>query len=283
MGEADLAFKFLPAGGQFHLRGSDEALTAYGGLVASDHFLERCGVFAELARCYPLPRTSPNATPVADILKAFSLNCLVGGTRFAHCRRLQDDAAVARITGMHKGRLCGEDAFRRLCESLDNSQVEAWFAPAEQMIHHAMPPNCVADWDSTVVPRYGKQEDAAIGYNPQKPGRPSHHPLACVTGGTRLCLHMEWRKGNTVSASGWIEAIKSRYELLLIPAKLVLSGRRKIVKLAVGSKFASFLKQAHQRLEEWLSRTAPQLSLCMNTPPPWQLFDPTQTTSSAVT
>ena len=123
MGEGELDFKFLPAGGQFHLRGSDEALTAYGGLVAWDHFLERCGVFAQLAGDYPLPRTSPNATPVIDILKAFSLNCLVGGTRFAHCRRLQDD---------------------------------------------------------TVVVLYGNQEDAAIGYNPQKPGRPSHHPLACV-------------------------------------------------------------------------------------------------------
>lgn len=119
-----------------------------------------------LAAHYPLPRTSPNATPLADILKAFSLNCLIGDTRFAHCRRLKDDAAVAKITGMHKGRLCGEDAFRRLCKDLDSSQVEAWFAPAEQMIHHAMPLNCVADWDSTVVPRYGKQEDAAIGYNP---------------------------------------------------------------------------------------------------------------------
>jgi prepilin-type processing-associated H-X9-DG protein len=34
MGEGALDFKFLPAGGQFHLRGSDEALTPYGGLVA---------------------------------------------------------------------------------------------------------------------------------------------------------------------------------------------------------------------------------------------------------
>jgi len=66
----------------------------------------------------------------------------------------------------------------------------------------------VADWDFTVIRRYGKQEDDAIGYNPQKPGRPSHHPLACVIGGTRLCLHMEWRKGNTVSSSGWIEAME---------------------------------------------------------------------------
>ena len=65
--------------------------------------------------------------------------------------------------------------------------------------------------------------------------------------------------------------------------KLVLSGRRKIVKLAVGNTFVTFLKQAYQRLEQWLSRTARQLSLSMGKPPPWLLFDPTQTTPSAVT
>lgn len=207
LGEGALDFKFLPAGGQFHLHGCDKALTAYGGLVAWDHFLQHCGVFDRLAKDYPLPRTNPNATPVPDILKAFSPNTLSGGTRFAHCRRLHDDVALANITGMHTGRLCGEDAFRRLCENLDPTEVERWFAPSEQIIHPAIQPNAVADWDSTGFPRYGKQEDATIGYNPQKTGRPSHHPLACVIGGTCLCLHMEWRKGNTVSSGGWIKAM----------------------------------------------------------------------------
>ncbi len=59
-------------------------------------------------------------------------------------------------------------------------------------------------WKPGLLPHYGKQKDTAIGYNPQKPGRPSHHPLACVIGGTRFCLRMEWRKGNTVSASAWM-------------------------------------------------------------------------------
>ena len=81
---------------------------------------------------------------------------------------------------------------------------------------------------------------------------------------------------------GHTEAIKSRYELLLIPAKLVCSGRRKTVKLAVGSKFASFLKQAYQRLLDWLARTAPQLNLTMGKSPPWLLFDPTHSAMSAV-
>ena len=82
---------------------------------------------------------------------------------------------------------------------------------------------------------------------------------------------------------GHTEAIKSRYELLLIPAKLVCSGRQKIVKLAVGGKFASFLKQAYQRLLAWLDRTAPQLNLTIGKAPPWLLFDPTQSATSAVT
>ena len=81
---------------------------------------------------------------------------------------------------------------------------------------------------------------------------------------------------------GHTEAITSRYELLLIPAKLACSGRQKIVKLAVGSKFASFLKQAYQRLLDWLARTAPQLNLTMGKAPPWLLFDPTHPTMSAV-
>jgi hypothetical protein len=83
--------------------------------------------------------------------------------------------------------------------------------------------------------------------------------------------------------SGHTEAVRSRHELLFIPAKLVLSGRRRIVKLAVGSKFASFLKQAYRRLEQWLGRTAPQLNLTMGKAPPWLLFDPAQATPAAVT
>jgi hypothetical protein len=51
---------------------------------------------------------------------------------------------------------------------------------------------------------------------------------------------------------GHTVAIKSRCELLLIPAKLVCSGRSKTVKLAVGVRFWSFLKQVYQSLLEWL-------------------------------
>ena len=48
-----------------------------------------------------------------------------------------------------------------------DKHLDASFAPllAEQWI---------LDVDATVKPLYGHQEDARVGYNPAKPGRPSH-------------------------------------------------------------------------------------------------------------
>ena len=43
------------------------------------------------------------------------------------------------------------------------------------------------DLDSTVFCRYGEQEGSLKGYNPNKPGRRSHHPLvAFLAEGRRL-------------------------------------------------------------------------------------------------
>jgi len=62
------------------------------------------------------------------------------------------------------------------------------------------------NWISNSCLRAGNFTYAAV--TRRTPGRPSHHPFACVISGTHLCLHMEWRKGNTVSASGWTEAME---------------------------------------------------------------------------
>ena len=79
---------------------------------------------------------------------------------------------------------------------------------AESALYRGLPARIIADWDGTVNTRYGRQEGAEVGYNPFKRGRPSHHPLACVAAGTRLCLHMAWRPGKAVSATGWQAAME---------------------------------------------------------------------------
>ena len=185
-----------------------DRLTPYGGLAAWSHYLEHIGIVEDLARRCPLTRTSPNATPVRDILHGFMVNILMGGRRFAHMRRLQDDRAVAAILGLSRGRICGEDAFVRMMSRTDQKAARKWMEVSERDMYAALPVAFIADWDSTVNTRYGHQEEVKVGYNPHKPGRGSHHPLLCVVAGTRLALHMEWRPGDTVSATGWQEAME---------------------------------------------------------------------------
>jgi hypothetical protein len=53
--------------------------------------------------------------------------------------------------------------------------------------------------DSTVCERYGAQEGARKGYNPKKPGRPSHHPLKAGLG-SGYVVNLWNRRGDTHTA-----------------------------------------------------------------------------------
>lgn len=78
------------------------------------------------------------------------------------------------------------------------------------------------DWDSTVITRYGHQEGAEVGYNPSKPGRPSHHPLVASLAGTRLCPMIQMRPGNVGSSAGWEEVAERMLHALGPDRGLVL-------------------------------------------------------------
>jgi hypothetical protein len=59
----------------------------------------------------------------------------------------------------------------------------------------------VLDLDSTVKPLYGHQEDAKLGYNPSKPGRPSHVYHTYLLANLRMVLEVEVQAGNQTAAS----------------------------------------------------------------------------------
>jgi hypothetical protein len=59
----------------------------------------------------------------------------------------------------------------------------------------------VADLDPTVKPLYGHQEGAEFGYNPQKPGRPSHCYHTLCIAKLRLTLAVMVHPGNETSGT----------------------------------------------------------------------------------
>jgi hypothetical protein len=57
------------------------------------------------------------------------------------------------------------------------------------------------DMDTTVKPLYGHQQDAKRGYNPSKPGRPSHAYHTSFIGHLRMVLDVEVQAGNQTASS----------------------------------------------------------------------------------
>lgn len=60
------------------------------------------------------------------------------------------------------------------------------------------------DVDSAIFTRYGQQEGAKKGYNPQKRGRKSHHPIIAFVNEVRLAANFWLRSENASFANNFV-------------------------------------------------------------------------------
>jgi hypothetical protein len=71
--------------------------------------------------------------------------------------------------------MVSEDSVRRGLAAMVPAASEPWTRQALMAsVREALDRPWVLDMDATIKPLYGRQEGAEIGYNPHKPGRPSH-------------------------------------------------------------------------------------------------------------
>ena len=81
---------------------------------------------------------------------------------------------MAPLLGMTK--VVSEDSVRRNLGPMDEAAGVKWL---QDHLDEAIAPLLSLPWildsDVTVKPLYGHQEGAEKGYNPHKPGRPSHY------------------------------------------------------------------------------------------------------------
>lgn len=180
-------------GGRMHIRWDEGAgATPHGQLVFFAEFLATTGVFERWVSSCPLEYRSGNAPDKRDVLGTLMLGLLAGHRRYAHITGLRGDAVAAQALGMNK--IVSEDALRRALERIDEASSMAWMRPAlMHSVRQALP--WVLDIDVTVKPLYGRQEGAQAGYNPAKPGRPSHVLHTFWMGDLRLVLDVQVNSG----------------------------------------------------------------------------------------
>lgn len=196
VGEGNPVMVIDTPGGRFQVRFDDTTpVSALGPLVFFARFIGAGGRFEALSREAPLRYTSNNAPDPREVLATLVLGILAGCRRFAHLSALQFDEVAAGLLGVRA--LVSEDSVRRALDRLDPHEAARWLrASFDTVVADLLAEPWVLDTDVTIKPLYGRQEGAAYGYNPKKPGRPSHAYHTYWMARVRLCLDVEVRPGN---------------------------------------------------------------------------------------
>lgn len=169
-------------------------VTPMGSVVFFAQYLKTGGLLDRLCEASPLAYGSNNAPKARDVLGTAVLSILNGQTRYAHIGALRADRVGAEALGMSK--VVSEDSVRRALKRGTAEAWDAWLAGQERAVWEPLLAEpYVLDIDSTVKPLYGHQEGAELGYNPRKPGRPSHNYHTYFIGALRLVLGVEVHPG----------------------------------------------------------------------------------------
>lgn len=190
----------------------DGAAGLHGGLVYFIEFLKRSGLWERFVEECPLEYVSPNAPSKDEILGTILFSVLSGHRRYAHITGIRGDSILPGLLGIRQFR--SEDSIRRAFEKQDEAALTLWMDRQLDITFSALlRQDWILDLHATVKTLYGRQEEARVGYNPMKPGRPSHVYHAMVLSAARLVLNVDAEAGNHTASAygsdgiwGWLDA-----------------------------------------------------------------------------
>ena len=178
----------------------EAAVSSLGLMPFFIEFLKTSGRFDAWVEECPLQYTSPNAPRKRDVLGTILLSVLSGHWRYAHMNAIRGDGVNPELLGMTK--VASEDSVRRALIGIQEEDSDQWM---KRHLRASYEPLLEEPWaldvDSTVKPLYGHQEDAKLGYNPSKPGRPSHVYHSYFIANLRVVLEVEVQAGNQTASS----------------------------------------------------------------------------------
>ncbi len=118
------------------------------------------------------------------------LSALSGHRRYSHVTTIRCDGVNPGLLGMNK--VISEDALRRALLAIPEEIGVSWL---DSHLRKSTAPLLDVPWildiDTTIKPLYGKQEGAAVSYNPKKPSRPSHSYHTYLMDGLHLVMGVE--------------------------------------------------------------------------------------------
>jgi hypothetical protein len=180
------------------------SLTHYGGTYLLQRFFSRLRLQKRLTGEIRVIQRNHRYS-VGEMFLALLYPIILGLERIETAQLLRQNGVFQALTGLP--RYPDATTFRRFLLRVAPRALPKLRALHDRLLRrmtlHGRPPTrLLFDVDSTVLVVYGQQEHARIGYNPQKRGRPSYHPLLCFEGQSRDFWHGELRPGDAHTARG---------------------------------------------------------------------------------
>lgn len=247
----------IPAfGGPVGIRWDPDAkVTPWGGMSYFATFLRVSEMFDRLVADAPFEYSSNNAPDVRNVVGTMVLAILAGFRRYCHMDRLRNDAACMELLGLTK--IVSDESVRRALKRCDEAKLDAWLSRHEREVTESLLQYAyVIDVDNTVKPIYGHQEGAEVGYNPQKPGRPSHNYHSAFVGTVRMTLTVDVQGGKSHSGTRGLPGLWRLIESL--PRKC----RPRLVRGDVGYGNEATMLGAEERAIRYLFKIRRSRNVC---------------------
>ena len=193
---------------------SDKKVTAWGGMKLMKDMLDSIGI-KEFMSGLNLPEKGSNRgyDPI-QIIECFWTSIWIGAGRFSHSAYLRYDKVLQEIFGWKQAP--SQSTYSRFFQKFSWKRNTEIFIPLQKwFIDNLKITNITIDFDSSIMTRYGDQQGSKVGYNPNKPGRASHHPLMAFIAETRMVANAWLRPGNTAALSNCKAFIDETFEILL--------------------------------------------------------------------
>ena len=196
------------------------SLTHFGGMFFLNEFTRVLQLRRFLTRHLQYPRRNQRYT-ISQMILTLVYPIVLGLDRLETASLLSSDGTFQYLTGLQsypdsqslrRFLLLAAPEFREQLHRLNDHLVQQFI---HQPDHRS---RLILDLDSTVVTVFGRQEGAAVGYNPRYRGKRSYDPLLCLEANSSFLWDVELRRGDAGTWAGSVELLASCF--LSIPADI---------------------------------------------------------------
>lgn len=200
---------------KYEIKFTNKEVTPWSGLGFLHNMMQKMFIRDKISRLDFLPHPNSNRgySPI-DIIESFMVSVWCGASRFLHTEITRHDNALRKIFGWK--RVPGNDTFKRFFKKFNFSGSKQLSDSLFKMIYEDIQfDNYTLDCDSSVLTRFGDQQEGAHkGYNPQKPGRNSHHPIIAFVNDLKLVANFWLRSGDASSSNNFKAFLEDTLEKL---------------------------------------------------------------------